>query len=88
MVYKCCVTGSRGNFDSEYKVKIFLLPQKKYSEERQKWLKAIPMNNILDAPNMFICEDHWPKGYESFYLRFYLFTDLMLVFSLTKQSIF
>ena len=65
MVYKCCITGYRENYDAECKVKIFLIPNKKYSEEWQRWLEAIPQDNIPDTRNTFICNDHLPKGYET-----------------------
>ena len=64
MVYICCATGCLGNYDSECKVKIFCLSHKKYSEERERLLKAVPWDNIPDTPNTFICADHWPKFYE------------------------
>ena len=51
MVYKCCVTGCHGNFDSECKVKIFRLSHQKHSE-------AVPRGNIADTPYTSICEDH------------------------------
>ena len=67
MVYKCCVTGCRGNYDSETKVKVFLLPNAlKNHEERERWIKAIPRENIPDVPNTFVCENHWPKGIVNF----------------------
>ena len=62
MVYKGCVRGSCESYDS---VKIFRLQHTKYSEERQRWPKAIPWENIPDPPNKFICEDHCPKGYKT-----------------------
>lgn len=66
MVYRCCVTGCRGNYDTDNNVKIFRLPhQKHHPEERERWLRAIPRDNIPDGPNTFVCENHWPKGYET-----------------------
>ena len=65
MVYRCCVTGWRGNYDTDNNVKIFRLPhQKHHPEERERWFRAIPRDNIPDGPNTFVCEHHWPKGYE------------------------
>ena len=58
MIYIFWVTGCRGNYDSECKVKTFRLPQKKHSEEQQRWLKAIPRDNIPDTPNTLICANH------------------------------
>ena len=28
-------------------------------------MRAIPRDNIPNGQNAFVCEDHWPKGYES-----------------------
>ena len=42
----------------QFRMQIHRLPHKKYSEERQRWLEAIPRDNFPDAPNTFICEDH------------------------------
>lgn len=64
MVFKCCVTGCRGNYDVTKSVKVFRLPNKKNVDERKRWISAIPRENIPDNPNTFICEDHWPKDYE------------------------
>lgn len=29
-----------------------------------RWIEEIPRENIPDGPNNFICEKHWPGGYE------------------------
>ena len=66
MVYRCCVTGCRGNYDTDNNVKISRLPhQKHHLEERERWFRAIPRDNIPDGPNTFVWEHHWPKGYET-----------------------
>ena len=60
---KCCVT----NCNSDYKsTKVFRLPsEKREPDERSRWIKAIPRDNIPDHKNTSICEDHWPSGYET-----------------------
>jgi hypothetical protein len=62
MPRKCCVTGCRGNYDKENKVKVFRLPQN--IEERARWMKAISRDNIPDRPDTVVCEKHFPVGYE------------------------
>ena len=47
-------------------IKIFRLPHyKHHPEERERWCRAIPRDNIPVGPNTFVCEHHWPKGYET-----------------------
>jgi len=67
MVFKCCVTGCKGNYESTNNtVKIFRLPHKdKNPEERKRWIQAIPRENIPDTSNVFVCENHWPQNYET-----------------------
>ena len=66
MPFKCCVTGCRGNYDKEHKVKLFRLPNKNRNpQERERWIRSIPRENIPNSPNTFICENHWPVNYET-----------------------
>ena len=60
---KCCVTNCNGNYDSTSKEKTFRLPKDK--DEREKWLKVIPRDNIPDLKHTVVCERHWPQGCES-----------------------
>ncbi|GFO10252.1 hypothetical protein PoB_003675700 [Plakobranchus ocellatus] len=60
---KCCVTGCRSNYDSNDKITVFRLPRDK--EERQRWKKAIPRDNIPDHPNTVVCIKHFPEGFET-----------------------
>ena len=63
MVRKCCVTGCRSNYDSTNKVTVFRLPKDK--DERERWMKAIPRDNIPDSPNTVVCIKHFPEGFET-----------------------
>ena len=63
MVKKCCVTGCRSNYDSKNKVSVFRFPKDK--EERERWKKAIPRDNIPDHPDTVICIKHFPDGFET-----------------------
>ena len=54
MVFKCCVTGCRGNYDKENQVKVFRIPGERYMDERQRWLKVIPRDNIPVHRNTFL----------------------------------
>ena len=58
---KCCVTGCRGNYDRENKVQVFRFPNDE--DEKKRWLKVIPRDNIPDHPNTVVCERHFPSGY-------------------------
>ena len=60
---KCCVTNCNGNYDSTSKEKTFCLPKDK--DDREKWLKVIPRDNIADSKHTVVCERHWPQSYES-----------------------
>ncbi|GFO37602.1 THAP domaincontaining protein 5like [acyrthosiphon pisum] [Plakobranchus ocellatus] len=63
MVRKYCVSGCRSNYDSNDKITVFRLPRDK--EERQRWKKAIPRDNIPDHPNTVVCIKHFPEGFET-----------------------
>ncbi|XP_065652932.1 THAP domain-containing protein 2-like [Hydra vulgaris] len=70
MPFKCCVTGCRGNYDKEHKVKLFRLPSKNRNpQERERWIRSIPRENIPNSPNTFICENHWPVNYETCHIH-------------------
>ena len=59
MPRKCCVTGCSSNYDSvKKKTKVFRLPSD--PEERQRWMKAIPRDNIPDKHDTVVCEKHFP----------------------------
>ena len=60
---KCCVTGCRSNYDSTDKVAVFRLPKNK--DERERWMKAIPRDNIPDNVNTVVCIKHFPDGFET-----------------------
>ena len=58
MVRKCCVTGCKSNYLSEKeKVTVYRLPSD--LEEQQRWIKAIPRDNIPDHPNTVVCVKHF-----------------------------
>ena len=62
MVRKCCVTGCKSNYISENeKVTVYGLPSD--PEQRQRWIKAIPRDNIPDSPNTVACVKHFPPGF-------------------------
>ena len=44
------------------KKRFFVYQMQKSYEERQRWIKSIPRDNIPDVANTFICEKHWPEG--------------------------
>ena len=59
---KCCVTGCNNDYKNN---KVFHLPSEKHKpEERARWIKAIPRDNIPEGNDVAICDDHWPTGYE------------------------
>ena len=58
---KCCVTNCNGNYDKDTKVATFRLPQD--AAEKERWIKAIPRDNIPDSNNTVVCERYWPKNY-------------------------
>ena len=55
MPRKCCVTGCNSNYDSvKNKTTTFRLPRD--PEERQRWIKAIPRENIPDSYDSSLCK--------------------------------
>ena len=36
----------------------------KDSEERERWLKSIPCDNMPQSKNTVVCEKHWPINFE------------------------
>ena len=64
MPLKCCVTGCTSNYNTadEYTT-VFRLPKDKV--ERDRWLRAIPPDNVPDTDNTVVCEKHWPHGYRT-----------------------
>ena len=59
---KCCVTGCNNDYKNN---KVCRLPSEKHKpEERARWIKAIPRDNIPEGNDVAICDDHWPTGYE------------------------
>ena len=67
MVKKNCVTGCRGNYDSQNKVQVFRLPQDE--DERKRWLNAIPRDNTPNTQDTVICERHFPSGFATVVVR-------------------
>ena len=61
MVRRCCVTNCNGNYNPENKVKTFRLPRN--IEEKERWRKIIPRDNLPDNKNTVVCERHWPQNY-------------------------
>ena len=61
---KCCVTGCDGNYKG-VPYTVYRLPNKKKSEERERWLRSIPRENIPDNNNTVVCEKHWPPNFET-----------------------
>lgn len=62
MVRKCCVTGCKSNYLTEKeKVSVYRLPSD--PEERQRWLKAIPRDNIPDKKDTVVCSKHFPPDF-------------------------
>ena len=64
---KCCVTECTSNYDPTDKIYVFRLPKDK--DGRERWMKAIPRDNIdLDLPdsaNTVVCIQHFPDGFET-----------------------
>ena len=40
---------------------MFRLPTEE--TERNRWLAALPRNNISDSKDTVVCERHWPQNY-------------------------
>ena len=83
---KCCVTGCNNDYKNN---KVFRLPSEKHKpEERARWIKAIPRDNIPEGNDVAICDDHWPTGYEKI-IRYGKETprDPPSIFSSVKQSL-
>ena len=68
MVRKCCVTGCKSNYLTEdEKVSTYRLPSN--PEERKRWIKAIPRDNIPDSPHTVVCAKHFPSGFPDIKVR-------------------
>ena len=66
MVKRCCVTGCYGNYDDNNRETVFRLPSKEREpEERQKWLKNIPRDNIPDHKDTVVCKRHFPPNFKT-----------------------
>ena len=59
MVKKCCIFNCNRNYNEENKERVFRLPTKE--TECNKWIAAIPRDNIPDSKDMVACERHWPQ---------------------------
>ena len=60
---KCCVFGCRSLYDSDSKISMFRLL--KEETERNRWIKAIPRDNLPNTSNtVVVCEKHWPEDSE------------------------
>ena len=58
MPRKCCVTGCNSNYVSEKeKTATYRLP--KDPDERQRWIQAIPRDNIPDKTDTVVCAKHF-----------------------------
>ena len=55
----CCVTKCNGSAEKGFKM--YRLPKVKNTEERARWVKAIPRDNIPDHPDTVVCSKHWPS---------------------------
>ena len=61
MPKKGCVTNCNGNYDKKNKEKVFRLSSEK--EQYNRWMNAIPRNNLPDSADTVVCERHFPPGY-------------------------
>ena len=59
---RCCVTGYKSGYETSDKICMYHLP--KDSEERERWLKSIPRDNIPQSKDIVLCEKHWPINFE------------------------
>ena len=57
-----CVTGCKSGYESSDIICMYRLP--KDSEERERWLKLIPCDNIPQSKDTVVCEKHWPINFE------------------------
>ncbi|XP_054715473.1 THAP domain-containing protein 5-like [Uloborus diversus] len=53
----CCVPKCKGNYNQENRVVVFSFP--KNEELLQKWMKAIPRENLVVTKNTRVCEKHF-----------------------------
>lgn len=60
---KCCVTGCNSNYSAVDKVTVYRLPRD--LAERERWIKAIPRDNIPNTPNTVVCIKHFPEDFET-----------------------
>ena len=60
---KCYVTGCNSNYKADDKVTAYRLPRN--LEERDRWIKAIPRDNIPNTSNTVVCIKHFPEGFET-----------------------
>ena len=69
MPYKYCVRKYKSNYFSEEKkkngkVSVYRFPLDE--EERKKWIRAIPPENLVADNNTRVCRYHWPPNCKSF----------------------
>ena len=75
MLRKCCAYACRTNYDRKTnntedpgkKLSVNRLPTD--TEERRKWMKAVPNANLTVNSNIVLCELHWPKKFETIKVR-------------------
>ena len=55
------MTNCNGNYNKQNKENVFRLPTEK--EDNNRWINAIPRDNIHDSADTVVCERHFPSGY-------------------------
>jgi len=68
MVKKCCVYGCSTNYlsqkknSNDSKTSVYRFPRDE--EERTRWIRCIPNENLKVSSNTVVCELHWPINFE------------------------
>ena len=62
LVRKRCITGYKSNYLSE-KEKVTLYRPPSNWGERQRWMKAIPKENVPNSPNTVFCVKHFTPSF-------------------------
>ena len=66
MVYQCCITGCKSNYDNKKNETIKSIPAFRFPKDpyqKRCWEEAIPFSNLKINSNSVICERHWPVKY-------------------------
>ena len=66
IVKNCCVFNCNEKYDEANKVQIFRLSRDE--TERNRWLAAIPRDNISDTDETIVCERHWLENYSKVFV--------------------